>query len=259
MTLSLRKLFPIVFAALLFSAAACMAQTAEQTPPGASASHAPTGAADTKTGIADASNKAPRISAAVPPAAEAAKAPDAGPDALLPPSRRAEAGPSGAPVASDGGAPYLIGALDVLYVRVWGNNNLTGLVDVRPDGMISMPLIGEIKADGTTVGQLREAVRARLEEFLIKPEVDVQVTKVNSKKYYIFGEVGRPGEFSLIGNLTILDALSNAGGFRDFANQKKIYLLRGTQKLFFNYKDVSNGKHMEQNIRLQNGDRIFVP
>ena len=192
-------------------------------------------------------------------AGDAAKAPDAVqmPNAaeLLPPSRRAETASSDK--STEG--PYVIGPLDVLYVRVWGNQNLTGLVDVRPDGMISMPLIGEIKADGVTVSVLRESLRAKLEDFLIKPEVDVQVTKVNSKKFYIFGEVGKPGEFPLVGALTVLDALSNAGGFRDFANQKKIYILRGTKKLPFNYKEVSQGKHMEQNIKLENGDRIFVP
>jgi polysaccharide export outer membrane protein len=175
----------------------------------------------------------------------------------LPPARRADASAAGA--STPGAAPYVIGPLDVLFVRVWGNQNLTGLVDVRPDGMLSMPLIGEMKADGATVAEVREMIRARLEDFLIKPEVDVQVTKVNSKKFYIFGEVGRQGEFPLIGSITVLDALSNSGGFRDFANTKKIYILRGTQKLFFNYKEVSNGKRMEQNIKLLNGDRIFVP
>jgi polysaccharide export outer membrane protein len=162
--------------------------------------------------------------------------------------------------AAESAKRYVIGSLDVLYVRVWNNANLTGLVDVRPDGMISMPLIGEVRADGLTVEQFKEALRTRLSTYFANsPEVDVQVTKINSKKYYIYGEVLHQGEFPLIGQTTVLDALSNAGGFKDFANLKKIYVLRGKQKLMFNYKDVSNGKKIEQNITLENGDRIFVP
>lgn len=245
-----KTLFPVACVAVWLSAAAGVAQVGEQ--PAA-------GTAESKP-VAVAKPSGPRVVAApadVAPAPETkAPAAQAASGSQLPPERRVDA----SPVASaDAGNLYVIGALDVLYVRVWGNQNLTGLVDVRPDGMLSMPLIGEMKADGVTVGQLREMIRTRLEDFLNKPEVDIQVTKVNSKKFYIFGEVGRQGEFPLSSNLTVLDALSSAGGFRDFANPKKIYILRGTQKLPFNYKDVSNGKHMEQNIRLQNGDRIFVP
>lgn len=287
MTLLLRISLPIACAAMLFCAATGVAQQVEGTAAGAAVAGGAGGSVRPPMPDTDPLASPPPPGAPVsaaegvkPPAGEAAKAPaedatkapepgkapepasaaDAAPSApnpaeLLPPSRRADAAP--AQKSTEG--PYVIGPLDVLYVRVWGNQNLTGLVDVRPDGMISMPLIGEIKADGTTVSELRESLRAKLEDFLIKPEVDVQVTKVNSKKFYIFGEVGKPGEFPLVGSLTVLDALSNAGGFRDFANQKKIYILRGTKKLPFNYKEVSQGKHMEQNIRLENGDRIFVP
>jgi polysaccharide export outer membrane protein len=242
-----RTLFPIACAAVLLSASAGLAQDSEHPAPAAAPAAQPVPPGPR---VVD-PNAAP---ATAPPADT--KAPDTS-AAQLPPERRA-----GAPAASASpktGTPYVIGPLDVLSVRVWGNQNLSGLVDVRTDGMISMPLIGELKADGTTVAQLREMLTARLLDFLNKPEVDIQVAKVNSKKYYIFGEVGRQGEFPLIGSTTVLDALSNAGGFRDFANTKKIYILRGTQKLFFNYKDVSNGKRMEQNIPLLNGDRIFVP
>ncbi len=281
MKLLLRISLPIACAAMFFCAATGVAQQIEGTPAAAGpavggalestrppmpdsdplSAPAPPGALTQSADAADAAAKdaAGKDAAGKDAAGDAAKAPDAVqmPNAaeLLPPSRRAETASSDK--STEG--PYVIGPLDVLYVRVWGNQNLTGLVDVRPDGMISMPLIGEIKADGVTVSVLRESLRAKLEDFLIKPEVDVQVTKVNSKKFYIFGEVGKPGEFPLVGALTVLDALSNAGGFRDFANQKKIYILRGTKKLPFNYKEVSQGKHMEQNIKLENGDRIFVP
>ena len=155
--------------------------------------------------------------------------------------------------------PYIIGPLDVLVVKVWNNPNLSGPVDVQPDGMLSMPLIGEVKADGLTSRQLKETLTERLTAFLNTPEVDVQVAKVNSKRYFVYGGVLRAGEFPLVQATTVMDALSIVGGFRDFANPRKIYVLRGTQKFNFNYKDVSKGKNMEQNIRLKNGDRIFVP
>jgi polysaccharide export outer membrane protein len=85
------------------------------------------------------------------------------------------------------------------------------------------------------------------------------VIRVNSRKYIIQGEVNRPGIYSLTAPTTILEALVNGGGFRDFANTKKIYVLRGTQKLTFNYKEVSHGKRTEQNVLVENGDQIFVP
>lgn len=155
---------------------------------------------------------------------------------------------------------YVIGALDVLEIKVWNDQKLSGIFDVRPDGMISMPLIGEMKADGLTPAEMTEVVKGKLAATVMNdPEVNVQVARINSKKYSIFGGCARQGEFPLIGDTTVLDALVNCSGFKDFANPKKIYVLRGTAKLPFNYKDVSQGKHMEQNIYLQNGDRIFVP
>jgi polysaccharide export outer membrane protein len=147
----------------------------------------------------------------------------------------------------------------VLYVRVWNQPNLSGIEDVGPDGVISMPLIGEIKADGLTVGQLKAAITARLNDFLNSPEVSVAVTKINSKSVLLIGGVARPGKFPLNEKTTVLDAIASAGGFRDFANQKKVYVLRNGKKFPFNYKEVIQGKHLEQNIELQNGDQIVVP
>jgi polysaccharide export outer membrane protein len=156
--------------------------------------------------------------------------------------------------------PYVIGALDVLSITVWNDAKLSGFFDVRPDGMISMQLIGEMKADGLTVSELTDVIKKKLNASVMEdPEVNVQVAKINSKKYYIYGGCSRQGEFPLTGEMTVMDAFANCGGFKDFANPKKIYILRGTEQLPFNYKDVSHGKHMEQNRRLQNGDRIFVP
>jgi polysaccharide export outer membrane protein len=186
-----------------------------------------------------------------------------------PPTRKAGAPNNGA-VSSDkssekpGTSLYVIGPLDVLYVKVWNNANLTGMVDVQDDGMISMALIGQVKADGSTVEQLKNTLVSKLGEFIQNPEVTVQVTKNNSKKFYIMGEgATRQGAFPLNGKMTISEALANAGGFRDFANLKKIYLLRKSEnykeKHLFNYKDVIAGKHLEQDIGVENGDRIVVP
>ena len=161
-------------------------------------------------------------------------------------------------------APYVIGPLDVLVVKVWNNQPLSGVYDVHQDGMISMPLVGDIKADGLTTNQLKDVIAVKLGDCCLKtPEVTVEVGKINSKWYYVFGEVGRAGPYPLVKATTVMDALSEVGGFREFANQKKIRIQHPlpdgkAKESLFNYKDVSHGKHLEQNILLQNGDRIFV-
>lgn len=165
---------------------------------------------------------------------------------------------SAAPSATPEDHPYIVGPLDVLEIRVWNDPKLSGMYPVRPDGMISMPLIGEIKADGLSVPGLSDTVRQKLNSVMNDPEVNIQVAKINSKRIFVFGGVLKPGEIPLYENMTVLDALSNVG-FKDFANPKKITVMRGTHIFHFNYKEVSKGKHMEQNIYLQNGDRIFVP
>ncbi len=156
---------------------------------------------------------------------------------------------------------YVIGPLDVLDIRVWNSPNLSGIFSIGSDGLLSMPLLGQLKADGETVDSLTRIVRNRLgaSVFECPPEVNIQVLRNNSKKYYIYGGVQRQGEFPLNGSMTVMDAFANCGGFKDFANLKKIYILRGDQRLKFNYKEVSQGKNLTQNIALRNGDRIFVP
>jgi polysaccharide export outer membrane protein len=178
-----------------------------------------------------------------------------------PPTKRSSAAPAVPKTDIKEGAdgkPYVIGPLDVLYIRVWNNANLTGMVDVRSDGMISLALIGEMKADGLTVQQLIEELKTKLGDYLLNPEVDVQVTKVNSKKFLVVGAVGRQGEYPLVGKTTIFEALVTAG-VREDAKQNKIYLLRGTEKHFFNYKDALQGRNSKQDIAIENGDRIIVP
>jgi polysaccharide export outer membrane protein len=154
---------------------------------------------------------------------------------------------------------YVIGPEDILRVAVWREPELSGDFAVRPDGKISLQLVGEVQAAGLTPEQLSASITEGLSKYMTKPEVTVGVRQVNSKKYYISGEVLRPGAYPLLIPTPVLSALVNAGGFREFANTKKIIILRGNKRFYFNYKDVIKGKRMEQNILLENGDQIIVP
>jgi polysaccharide export outer membrane protein len=154
---------------------------------------------------------------------------------------------------------YLIGPEDILFVRVWREPDFTLPAAVRPDGKITMPLIGDVQAGEQTPMQLTKTITELLGKYLNNPDVNVMVTEVRSKKYYIDGEVLKPGTYLLVTPTTVLEALSNCGGFRDFANTKKIRILRKGNILHFNYKDVSKGKNLEQNIMVESGDHIIVP
>jgi polysaccharide biosynthesis/export protein len=158
---------------------------------------------------------------------------------------------------------YLIGAQDVLDISVWKEPELTRAVPVRPDGKISMPLLNDVQAAGLTPSQLAANITTGLKKFVTDPQVTIIVTAINSQRVYILGEVTRAGAYPLLPNMTVLQALSNGGGFTQFANLKKIYVLRvenGKQEKHpFNYKDVIAGKAADQNIFLKPGDTIVVP
>lgn len=181
---------------------------------------------------------------------------------------RAEA-KSGTPAGSvaavnlDGAGDYLIGPDDVLAVNVWKEREISQEVPVRPDGKVSLPLIGDVQAGGLTPRELQESVRSRLSTYLVNPTVTVMVKETRSHRFNVVGEVERPGSF-VLGRLTVLDALALAGGFRDFAKTSSIYVLRlhadGSHERFsFNYKQVIRGRNLEQNIALQPGDTVVVP
>jgi polysaccharide export outer membrane protein len=153
---------------------------------------------------------------------------------------------------------YRIGVEDVLGIRVWREAELSGSVVVRPDGKITMPLAGEIDAAGLTPEQLGQRIAEALSKFLTKPEVIVSVLDVRSKRYYVSGNVLRSGPVPLVTPTTVLQALSSAG-LGPWAKKSKIVIMRGTQRLKFNYNEVIKGKKLEQNIFLQDGDHIFVP
>lgn len=172
------------------------------------------------------------------------------------PPESEEASPAAAPVDP---RTYVIGVQDVISVRVWRERDLSGDFVVRPDGRISLPLAGEIEADGATPNQLKTRIVEALSNYMNRPEVTLEVRRVNSKRFFISGEINRPGAFTIISPITVLEAISNAGGLKDFANSKKIVIMRGSERLKFNYKEVIKGKNMEQNIFLQPGDHIIVP
>ncbi len=153
---------------------------------------------------------------------------------------------------------YLIGPEDVLFIKVWREPDFTLPVAVRPDGKITLPLIGEVQAGEQTPGQLTKRLAELLAKYINNAEVTVFVTEVRSKKFYLDGELNRPGSFPLVTPTTVLEALSRGGGFKEFANEKKIRILRGGKIYYFNYKEVTNGKRLEQNILLENGDHIIV-
>lgn len=158
---------------------------------------------------------------------------------------------------------FVIGNDDVLAINVWKEPDISRSIPVRSDGKISLPLVGEVQAAGLTPLTLEKNIAEKLKNFISEPEVTVMVQQINSQKFNILGQVARPGTYGIANSPTVLDAIALAGGFRDFAKQKSIYILRqgpgGESRLRFNYKDVSQGKNMTQNIKLQPGDTIIVP
>jgi polysaccharide export outer membrane protein len=133
-------------------------------------------------------------------------------------------------------------------------------VTVRPDGMITVPLLGDVPAAGRVPSQLASTLVDGLERFVEKPRVTVSVTQAISARVYVVGQVGRPGEFPLSGRLTVLKALALAGGFKEFARSDSIVIVREDQSVIpFNYKRIAEAKDVSQNVLLVAGDTIVVP
>lgn len=159
---------------------------------------------------------------------------------------------------------FVIGADDVLAINVWKEPEVSRVIPVRSDGKISLPLVGEVQASGQTPKQLEQEIAKKLQSYISEPDVTVIVQQIKSRKFNMLGQIAKPGSFPLTNPTTILDAIALAGGFRDFAKRKSIYVLRknsdGTQiRLPFNYKDVIKGKNLDQNVMLQPGDTVVVP
>lgn len=173
----------------------------------------------------------------------------------------AMAAPSPAPQAGD---DFVIGNGDVLAINVWKEPDVSRTLPVRPDGKISLPLVGDIQASGLTTTQLRANLERALRAYIWDPAVTLIVQEVKSQTYDVLGDVLRPGAYALSKPTTVLDAIAQAGGFRDWAKLTKIYVLRlganGSQeRLPFNYKQVIKGEKLSQNVQLKSGDVVVVP
>jgi polysaccharide biosynthesis/export protein len=173
----------------------------------------------------------------------------------------APAAPSG-PATPAQESDYVIGADDLLKIVVWKETELTETLPVRPDGKISMPLLGDVAAAGMTPTDLAESIRQKLKKYIADPRVTVVVAAMTSRRVFVTGEVSHSGAIPLLPHMTVLQALASAG-FTQFANLKGIYVLRnegGRQtKLPFNYKEVVKGQHSEENVELRPGDTVVVP
>lgn len=159
---------------------------------------------------------------------------------------------------------FVIGNDDVLSINVWKEPDISRSIPVRSDGKISLPLAGEVQAAGLTPLKLEQEIANKLQSYISQPEVTVMVQQINSEKFNVLGQVAHPGTFVLSNSPTVLDAIALAGGFRDFAKQKAIYILRqnadGSQnRIPFNYKQVVKGENPAQNIKLQARDTVVIP
>lgn len=159
-------------------------------------------------------------------------------------------------------ARYIIGADDSLSITVWKEPTLSGTIPVRPDGMISLVLVGDLKAAGKTPMQLADDITVKLKKYIQDPNVSVVVMSVTSQRIFVIGEAGHAGPIAMTPGMTALQAISAAGGLSPFAKSKKIYILRNEggkqQKIPFNYKEALKGDD-SQSIALKPGDTIVVP
>jgi polysaccharide export outer membrane protein len=192
--------------------------------------------------VAQTAKPAP-VAQSVPPAAAAAAAPRPT-DPLLPPG-------------------YVIGTDDVLSIVYWKDKDMSSEAQVRPDGRIALPLINEVQAAGLTPEQLREKLTEESKKYMEDANITVVVRQINSRKAFITGEVNKPGPYPLTSATTVLQLIAMAGGLREYADSKKIVIMRTNNgnpiSLQFNYKDVIAGKNLKQNIELKPGDTVVVP
>jgi polysaccharide export outer membrane protein len=197
-------------------------------------------------------------------APESAPAAVAAPEAVEPGAGGSWPADGAAPAPAAAPPDYTIGAADMVRITVWRNPELSAEVPVRPDGRISVPLVGDVDASGMTTAELRDRIAGSLSEYITAPDVTVVVTQINSKIVYLVGEVARPTALPLNRQMRILDAIAMAGGFTPFADKNDIRVLRplpdGTiEEHEFNYGKVVKGKQPESNLVLQAGDTIVVP
>jgi polysaccharide biosynthesis/export protein len=187
--------------------------------------------------------------------------------AQTPPAATASAPkPAGQPSGPSVDVPpeYVIGPQDVLGINFWRDADMTGDVTVRPDGRITLPLIGDLTAAGMTPEALKTAIHTAASKLIEDPAITVIVRQINSRKVFITGQVATPGAHVLTGPLTVMQLISLAGGLTEFAKKKDITVMRteanGKQVVLpFNYSDVAKGKSLSQNVVLKPGDTVVVP
>ena len=178
-------------------------------------------------------------------------------------------GCAAAPTKNEESAPgtssehYILGSEDVIEISVWKEEDLSKVVLIRPDGKISLPLIGDIQAAGLTAEELKENIGKALIDYVDSPTVSVIVQQINSLKIFIQGEVARPGVLDLRSNTTLLQAISLAGGFTEWAKKDKVVVLRRSGdkviRIPVDYEKILSGEDLGQNILLKRGDTIVVP
>jgi polysaccharide export outer membrane protein len=159
-------------------------------------------------------------------------------------------------------SPYRIGSSDVLDVAIWKDPDLSRVVPVRPDGMITLPIAGELKAEGKTAGELEQELRQKLLPFVQDPRVTVIVKEINSSRVFVTGEVAHPGVFALTGHTSLIQAIALAGGFNEFASTDSIVVIRQQdqgRKINVRYDDLLSDKPNAPQFFLQPGDTVVVP
>lgn len=189
------------------------------------------------------------------------------------PATTANAAPTATAVAPHGPAPtpaaavtpdFRIGPEDVLDIAVWNNPAMSRTTPVRPDGMISLPLLNDVQAAGLTPMELRDVIAKKLTDYLPNPEVSVIVREVNHFKVSVLGEVRKPGRYDFKGQATVLDAIALAGGLSDFASRSRIVILRkdangATTRIPVNYNKIVSASTDQDDLRLDPGDIVLVP
>jgi polysaccharide biosynthesis/export protein len=177
------------------------------------------------------------------------------------PGETGEGRPASAPLIRPTDVPpgYVIGAEDLLSIVFWRDKDLSADVVVRPDGNISLPLLNDVRAEGLTPDQLREALVQAAAKYIADPNATVLVKEINSRKVFITGNVAKPGSYPLAGRLNVMQLIALAGGLQEYADSKKIIILRAQKHLAFNFKDVVRQKNVGQNILLEPGDTVVVP
>jgi len=177
------------------------------------------------------------------------------------------AAPPAAPRAATAAAAttpdYRLVSGDKLRIEVYKDAQLSQSLQIRPDGKITLPLVGDVPAAGRTSVELRDAIAKSLQEYMTDPTVTVIVTETTPQIIYVTGEVNKPGAYSLVnGQMSIIQAIALAGGLTEFANKKDIQVLRktatGMEKLRFNYKEVLNDETQREPLQLRPGDTILV-